>query len=156
MKITLRCGSVLRAGPERELVDKYIKRANGLAGTCGFHSVREIQIDLKKSKTRTEETEKLLQDIPPGALLILMDERGKDMPSRKIAKFLQNKSLDGISEVIFVIGGADGFEPGLIPNGSQKWSFGSQTWPHKMVRVMLAEQMYRALSILSGSPYHRD
>jgi 23S rRNA (pseudouridine1915-N3)-methyltransferase len=55
-----------------------------------------------------------------------------------------------------VIGGADGFEPSALPNGAIRWRFGVQTWPHKLVRVMIAEQVYRALSILSGSPYHRD
>lgn len=94
--------------------------------------------------------------MPPGAKLIVMDERGKSLSSRDISKKVSKLRDDGISELIIVIGGADGFEPSAIPNGAEKWSFGNQTWPHKLVRVMLAEQLYRALSILSGSPYHRD
>ena len=81
-----------------------------------------------------------------------MDERGQNMTSRKIAQFIQELDED----VTFVIGGADGFEPDLLPRSTTRWSFGNQTWPHKLLRVMLAEQMYRALSILSGTPYHRD
>ncbi len=156
MKITLRCGSIIRKGAERDLTDEYLKRAAGLAAACGFRGISEQEIDLKKCRNRREETEKILKDIPAGAKLILMDERGKDMTSREIAKFLERENADGTPELIFAIGGADGFEPGALPANCRKWSFGHQTWPHKLVRVMLAEQMYRALSILTGSPYHRD
>jgi len=63
---------------------------------------------------------------------------------------------DGAKSLHILIGGADGFEPSALPKGAVKWSLGRATWPHKLVRVMIAEQVYRALSILSGSPYHRD
>jgi len=156
MKITLRCASVIRSGPERDLVDDYLKRASGLVGRCGIHSVTEQQIDLKKFKNRTDETKKLLSDLPPGATVIVLDERGKSLTSRQVAKFVETQAQSGIKDVIVLIGGADGFDAKALPAGTIKWSFGAHTWPHKLVRVMLAEQMYRALSILAGSPYHRD
>lgn len=156
MKLTLRAGGNIRSGPERDMIDDYMKRASGLARSQGFHSVIEQQIDLKSCKNRTQETEKLLSSIPSHAKLILMDERGKSLTSRKLAQNISNLRNDGFSELYLVIGGADGFDPALIPPGTQKWAFGVQTWPHKLLRVMLTEQIYRALTILAGTPYHRD
>ena len=156
MKIILRCGGILRSSPERELVDDYLKRANGLVQSCGFHSVSEEQVELKKCKSRAEETEKITSDRSSSYQYIILDERGKSLTSRQIAKTLTRLKDDGISETIFVIGGADGFEPAKLPKNVMKLSFGSQVWPHKLVRIMIAEQVYRALSIMAGSPYHRD
>lgn len=156
MKLILRAGGIIRSGPERDLIDDYLKRANGLTRPCGFHSALEQQVDLRRDKTRASETQTLLGDIPPNSKLIIMDERGKALKSRQIAKKIASCRDDGISELIICIGGADGFEPAAIPPSTERWSFGVQTWPHKMVRVMLAEQIYRALSILASTPYHRD
>ena len=156
MRITLRSGGVIRNGPERDLIDDYIKRANGLTRNTGFQSVNEDQIDLKKEKNRRDETQKLLPGLPASTFRVILDERGKSVSSRDIAKHLAKARDDGYTEFEFVIGGADGFEPAAIPAGTIKWSFGIQTWPHKLVRIMLAEQVYRALSILARTPYHRD
>ena len=156
MKIFLRAGGVIRTGAERDLIDDYIKRANGLARGTGFTSIEEQQIDLRRAKSRAEETQVLFQGIPENAIIIILDERGKALTSRKISNQLIDWRSDGNSSVIIMIGGADGFEPANIPTGVIKWSFGHQTWPHKMVRVMASEQIYRALSIIAGTPYHRD
>lgn len=156
MKIIIRAGSIMRSGPERDLVDEYLKRGSGLTGRTGIHSISEQEVDLKKCKSRAEETDKILSIKAASAKIILLDERGKNITSRDIAKTLRTAQSDGHDQLILAIGGADGFEPSALPSGLQKWSFGQQTWPHKLVRVMAAEQMYRALSILAGSPYHRD
>lgn len=156
MKITLRAGGVIRSGAERDLIDDYLKRANGLANRCGVHSVNEQQVDLRKEKSRIAETQTLLDGLPTNSKMIILDERGKSLTSRQFTKKLANFRDDGLSDLIIVIGGADGFEPSRIPAGTERWCFGQQTWPHKMVRIMLAEQIYRALSILAGTPYHRD
>lgn len=156
MKLIIRAGGLMRSGPERDLVDDYMKRANGLAGRCGFLSVAEQDVDLKKCRNRSEETQKILSGITSAAKLVVLDERGRSPTSRNIAQKLQQVQSDGLESFILVIGGADGFEPSELPNGVEKWSFGQQTWPHKLVRVLAAEQMYRALSILAGTPYHRD
>lgn len=160
MKITLRAGGVLRGGPEKTLIDDYLTRAQGLARGTGFLSVEEQGVELKGQYDRGAETEKLLSSIGPSDELILLDERGKSPTSREIAQHFARLRDDGVSACYLLIGGADGFEPSVVknlrPGRITKWSFGSQTWPHKMVRVMAAEQIYRALSILAKTPYHRD
>jgi len=160
MRIILRAGGVLRKGPEYELVQDYVTRAQGLARGTGFLGVAEEPIDLKGQHNRASETEKLLSGILPSDELILLDERGKSPTSRDIAGHFDRLKQDGIANCYILIGGADGFDPASVtsarPGRITKWSFGHQTWPHKMVRVMAAEQIYRALSILAGTPYHRD
>lgn len=160
MKLILRAGGILRNGPEKTLVDDYMARAQGLARTTGFLSVEEQGVELKGQYDRANETEKLLSVVKPSDELIILDERGKSPTSRDIAKHFSRLRDDGISACYMVIGGADGFEPSTVkemrPGRITKWSFGAQTWPHKMVRVMAAEQIYRALSILAKTPYHRD
>lgn len=160
MKIILRAGGVLRKGPEYDLVKDYITRAQGLARGTGFLSVEEQGIELKGQYDRASETEKLLAGITASDELILLDERGKSPKSRDIAAHLSRLRDDGVGTTYILIGGADGFDPARIkslrPGRITRWSFGAQTWPHKMVRAMAAEQIYRALSILAGTPYHRD
>lgn len=155
-KIIIRAGGAMRNGPEREMVDDYINRAHLLARQTGFLSVEEQSVDVRNCKSRAEETQKIFEPIPNTALCIALDERGKPLTSRNIAKQFERASEDGLIEVYLVIGAADGFEPSAIPHHVRKWALGPQTWPHKLVRVMIAEQTYRALSILAGTPYHRD
>lgn len=156
MKIILRAGGVIRSGPEREMIDDYLQRAQGLARGTGFLSVEEQQVDLRSAKSRATETQMLLGDMPAGAKLVIFDERGKTPTSRQISTQFANWRDDSIGQLVLVIGGADGFEPSSIPAGTTRWAFGPQTWPHKMARIMAAEQIYRALSILARTPYHRD
>lgn len=160
MKLILRAGGILRSGPEKTLVDDYITRAQGLARGTGFRCVEEQGVELKGQYDRSAETTKLLSGINPSDELILLDERGKSPTSREIAQHFARLRDDGVGASYMVIGGADGFDPSIVkairPGQITKWSFGSQTWPHKMVRVMAAEQIYRALSILAKTPYHRD
>jgi len=156
VKIILRAGGVIRSGPERAMIDDYMKRAQGLSRGTGFLGVEEQQVDLRSAKSRESETVTLLKDIPSGAKLIIFDERGKTPTSREISKHFASWRDEGHSQLILTIGGADGFEPSAIPQGTTRWAFGPQTWPHKMVRMMAAEQIYRALSILARTPYHRD
>jgi len=131
-----------------------------LARGTGFRSVEEQGVELKGQFDRAAETTKLLSAVYPSDELILLDERGKSPTSRDIAKHFAKLRDDGIGASYLIIGGADGFDPAVVknmrPGRITKWSFGSQTWPHKMVRVMAAEQIYRALSILAKTPYHRD
>lgn len=156
MRLTIRAAGHIRKGPERELIDDYVRRGQGLAKACGFLGFTEQQVDLKNAKSRAAETVLLTGDIPPTHKIVILDERGKALTSRGIAKQIADWRDDGIAETVFIIGGADGFEPDSLPRGVTRWAFGTQVWPHKLVRVMLAEQLYRALSILAGAPYHRD
>lgn len=154
MKITLRCAGLIKSGPERELVDDYLKRANGLSRRLGISAVVESAVDIRNQKSRAAETDAILS--PDCDILVILDERGKTVTSRQIAKSLAKWRDDGTRNLMIAIGGADGFEPSSLPTNVQKWNFGSQTWPHKLVRIMLAEQIYRGLSILDDRPYHRD
>lgn len=157
MKIIIRAGGILRKGPEHDMVQDYIKRANGLARGCGFIGVEDQGVDLSKCKTRTAETQQLLSfNAQTADPIIILDERGKDIKSRQMAQHISRWRDDGSKTLHILIGGADGFDPESLPKGVTKWCLGRATWPHKLVRVMIAEQTYRALSILSGSPYHRD
>ena len=160
MKLILRAGGVLRKGPEKTLVDDYITRAQGLARGTGFISVEEQGVEFKGQYDRAGETTKLFSAIKSSDELILLDERGKSPTSREIAAHFERLRDDGVAATYILIGGADGFEPSVVkslrPGRITKWSFGAQTWPHKMVRVMAAEQIYRALTILAKTPYHRD
>jgi len=97
----------------------------------------------------------LRRAIPRGARTIALDERGKPLSSPDFAALLARWRDDGVSDTAFLIGGADGFDPALRAEADQRLSLGPMVWPHMLVRVMLAEQLYRAASILSGSPYHR-
>ena len=155
-RIVIRAGGAMRNGAERNMVDDYINRANLLSRQTGFRSVEEQSIDVRNCKNRAEETRKIFEGIPNTALCIVLDERGKTPKSRDIAKQFAQARDNGESDIYLVIGAADGFEPSEIPQNKRKWALGPQTWPHKLVRVMIAEQTYRALSILAGSPYHRD
>lgn len=160
MKLILRAGGVLRKGPEKTLVDDYITRAQGLARGTGFISVEEQGVEFKGQYDRAGETTKLFSAVKSSDELILLDERGKSPTSREIAAHFERLRDDGVAATYILIGGADGFEPSVVkslrPGRITKWSFGAQTWPHKMVRVMAAEQIYRALTILAKTPYHRD
>ncbi len=146
----------MKSGPERDMVDDYLKRAALLTRQTGFLSIEEQAIDVRNCKNRKEETHRLFNGLPNSAVIIALDERGKTPSSRKIAADFAKFRDEGQSEVYLIIGAADGFEPKAIPTGVRRWALGSQTWPHKLVRVMIAEQCYRALSILAGTPYHRD
>jgi 23S rRNA (pseudouridine1915-N3)-methyltransferase len=91
-----------------------------------------------------------------GAHVIACDEHGKARTSREFAAHIGRLRDDGVRKLVLVIGGADGLDPSLIAAANETLAFGVQTWPHALARAMLAEQVYRAVTILSGSPYHRD
>lgn len=156
MKIILRADGIIRSGPERLLIDDYIKRANSTSRSVGFLNVHEEQINLRAVKTITEKTKILLRFNSLNEKLIILDERGIQPTSKQISKQFSKWRDNNIKKLILVIGGADGFDQTNVPNEITRWAFGRQTWPHKMVRAMAAEQIYRAISILSSTPYHRE
>lgn len=155
MKIILRASGLMKSGPERDMVDDYITRARHLGRGLGIPDISESAVDTRSAKSRSAETQTLLSPYA-GAKIIVLDERGKNLTSRQMASQITKWRDAAESELVFAIGGADGFEPGDIPPGAVKWSFGSHVWPHKLVRVMLSEQIYRSLSIMANTPYHRD
>jgi len=156
VKIILRADGIIRSGPERLLIDDYIKRAKSTSRAVGFHDVFEEQINLRAVKALSEKTKILTRYNSSNEKLIILDERGLQPTSKQISKQFSHWRDNNIRKLILVIGGANGFDQSNVSNDIIRWAFGQQTWPHKMVRVMAAEQIYRAMSILSSTPYHRD
>jgi 23S rRNA (pseudouridine1915-N3)-methyltransferase len=94
--------------------------------------------------------------VPEGSYLIACDEHGEQPTSRKFSEKVAALRDAGEKRLVLVIGGADGLSPAVLAAARSKLAFGPQTWPHALARVMLAEQVYRAVTLLAGSPYHRD
>lgn len=145
----------LRAGPERALTDDYYTRLDRTGRPLGLGPVAEIEVEDRKNLGMSAEAVLLERAIPTGAFIVAMDERGKILSSPDFAAQLARWRDAGRQDVAFVIGGADGIDPSLRARADFAISFGAMVWPHMLVRVMLAEQLYRAATILGGGPYHR-
>ncbi|WP_300542514.1 23S rRNA (pseudouridine(1915)-N(3))-methyltransferase RlmH [Maricaulis sp.] len=156
MKLRIAALGRMKSGPERELVDTYADRCTATGRPIGLGPLVETEIDNRAFKTAGEESRALAASLEPGARLILLDERGRVLTSRDFAGTLGRWRDEGAREAVFCIGGADGHDRTQLPRPDLMLAFGPAVWPHKLVRVMLAEQLYRAVSILAGSPYHRD
>jgi 23S rRNA (pseudouridine1915-N3)-methyltransferase len=145
----------LRAGPEKTLIDDYLTRFDRTGRALGLGPARVVEVEDRKGGGMAAEATLLEKAIPDGAVLAVLDERGKVMTSPKFADTLGRFRDDGRSDIAFVIGGADGIDPALRAKADMALSLGQMVWPHMLARVMLSEQLYRAASILAGSPYHR-
>ena len=145
----------LRTGPERALIDDYIERCDRTGRALSLGPVTEHEVEDKRGGGMAAEADLLARAVPSGAALVVLDERGKMLSSPELATALASWRDGGRQDVAFVIGGADGIDPALRAKSDLAISFGRMVWPHMLVRVMLAEQLYRATTILSGSPYHR-
>ncbi|MFW2541079.1 23S rRNA (pseudouridine(1915)-N(3))-methyltransferase RlmH [Primorskyibacter sp. 2E107] len=155
MRIHLCVVGRLRAGPERTLIDDYIKRFDRTGRALSLGPVSVHEVDERKGGGMAGEADLLRRAIPSGAKLCCLDERGTLMSSPQFSDWMGRVRDDGAGDLAFVIGGADGIDPGLRAEANLSLSFGQMVWPHMMVRVMLTEQLYRAASIMAGSPYHR-
>ena len=145
----------LRNGPERDLIDDYLTRFDRTGRALSLGPASVIEVEDKKGGGKAAEAVLLERALPKGAKLAVLDERGKVMTSPVFAERLGGWRDDGAQDLVFVIGGADGIDKSLRAKADFALSFGSMVWPHMLARVMLAEQLYRAASILAGSPYHR-
>lgn len=159
MKITIAAIGKLKAGPEREIADRLLSRAKGSGKKIGLSfSVKELAESRSgSSKSRKEqEAAGLCAALPKNAVLIALDERGVTVDSRTFAGHLEKWRDSGVAEIAFAIGGADGHGKAVLEQSDMQIAFGAMTWPHQFARLMLFEQLYRAVTILSGHPYHRD
>ena len=149
----------LKQGPERELAERYRERFDDIGRKLGFRGL-EVQ-EIAESRARdaasraAEEAAAISAAIPPKSALVALDGRGENLESSAFARLLGRWRDDQIANTVFAIGGADGLSPELRRMAQLRMAFGSATWPHQMVRVMLLEQVYRAATILAGHPYHR-
>lgn len=144
----------LRSGPERALIDDYAARLERTGRPLGLTALVEHEVEARRGGAEAE-AELLARTIPPGAAICCLDERGRTLTSPAFAQHLAAWRDAGRQDAAFLIGGADGHSPALRARADLVLSFGAMVWPHLLVRVMLAEQIYRAATILAGSPYHR-
>ena len=142
-------------GPEPELARDYVERATAAGRSLGLGPVEIVEVESRKPGKEAEAAV-LLAAVPAGAYVIACDERGATWPSRKFAGHVGALRDRGLRHAVFLIGGADGLADEVRAAAAETLAFGPQTWPHALARVMLAEQLYRAVTILAGSPYHRD
>ena len=152
MDITVVAVGRARQGPERALFEHYLGRLRWRLTLKEVEEKRPLRSDaLKRS-----EAEQIRRALPDGAVLVALDERGKSITSRAFAELLGDWRDSGRGKAAFVIGGANGLDPALRRQADLVLNLGAMTWPHMLVRALLAEQIYRAEQILSGGPYHRD
>ena len=155
MKIVIAAVGRLGRSPEATLARDYAARATASGRTLGLGPVEIAEVEPRRPG-KPAEAEALRAAAGEGALLIACDERGRAWPSRDFAARIAGWRDGGERRLVFLLGGADGLDPALREAARETLAFGPQTWPHALVRVMLAEQAYRAVTILAGSPYHRD
>ncbi|MEQ8665642.1 MAG: 23S rRNA (pseudouridine(1915)-N(3))-methyltransferase RlmH [Rhodospirillales bacterium] len=152
MRLQIRAVGRMKPGPEQELLDLYRKRLSW--------QLDILEIDDRKSAGSTPERiaregAQLQADLPPGAVVVALDERGRELDSREFSRTLTAWRDNARLPIVFMIGGADGLERELVNKADLTLCFGRMTWPHMMVRAMLVEQIFRAQSIQQGHPYHR-
>ncbi len=159
MRIVLLAVGRMKQGPERELLARYAERAQALARSVGLTGFDLRELDESRarqpSERRRDEASAILGEIPPGARVILLDERGQATSSQAFAEMVGRARDEGISAVVLVIGGADGLGDEIRSKAHHRIAYGAATFPHQIVRVLAAEQVYRAMTILAGHPYHR-
>ena len=154
MKVTICAVGRLRKSPELSLIEDYLDRFNKAGRSMGLGPAAITEVEDKKNLGMEAEAPLLERAIPEGAVLVTLGERGQLISSPGFAEKL-GRWRDEARDVAFVIGGADGISPALRAKADYSISFGKMVWPHMLVRVMLAEQIYRAGQILAGTPYHR-
>lgn len=154
MKIAIVAVGRLPRSPEADLVKLYVDRASAAGRALALGPVEVIEVEAKKSG-KAPEAEALRPHLED-AHVIACDEHGQARPSRTFAAEIARLRDDGVRKLVFLIGGADGLDISILAAARGKLAFGPQTWPHALARAMLAEQVYRAVTILAGSPYHRD
>ncbi len=151
MRLTIAAVWRLRAGPEKTLYDDYVGR---LPWKTTLKEVTERRKDSSPQR-KAREAELLLAAVPRGATAVALDQGGKALDSEALARAIGGWRDGGVSQLAFLIGGADGHGQAVLERADLVLSLGPMTWPHLLARVMLAEQLYRAAAILSNHPYHR-
>ena len=160
MKIGIHAVGRMKSGPEKELAERYCERFAKAGPAIGLEFAGVVETAEGRARDaderRREEGAKLRTHLAAGAALILLDERGRNISSKDFAGQIGSLRDGGRKSLILAIGGADGHDAGLRGSADMVISFGAATWPHQLIRIMLAEQLYRAATILSGHPYHRS
>lgn len=151
LKVEIICVSRVKRGSYHDLIEDYKRRINWNL------TIREIEArNTDPAKAQQEEQEKILALLNSHAIVVVLDERGDGLRSLDFAKTIEKFMNSGENHFQFIIGGADGLLDDVRNRANILLSFGHQTWPHLLARVMLLEQIYRAQQILAGHPYHRE
>jgi len=160
MRLTIAAIGRLKPGPERELFKTYVDRLEAVGRNHHIGPVSLVEIPESKQRTaaarREDEAKRLLEKLGATPYLIVLDEAGEALSSRKFADFLRNRRDAGEAELAFVVGAADGIGKPLTDKAKQQLALGPMTLSHGLARVVLAEQLYRAGTIIAGHPYHRE
>ena len=155
MRMVIAAVGRLRQGPEAALVADYLARHAKAGRALGLPPVSLVEVEDRRGGGMAAEAALLARAIPEGAELVALDERGEDWTSPDLAARIAGWRDQGRPDLAFVIGGADGIDPALRDRAEARLRLGRMVWPHMLARVMLSEQLYRAATILNGSPYHR-
>lgn len=160
MRVSVFAVGRMKAGPERELVERYFDRFSKSGPPLGLEFAGVSEIPESRGQTaglrKAEEAQRINEALDNGAALILLDERGKALGSEDFAERIGRMRDDGKRQLIVAIGGPDGHDPALRSRADLVLALGSLTWPHQIARILVAEQLYRAATILAGHPYHRS
>jgi 23S rRNA (pseudouridine1915-N3)-methyltransferase len=159
MRLLIAAVGRLKQGPERELFAHYLARAEAAGRTLGLTPVAAIEIAEAKVATMSarlkSEAEALIAKLPPAHKLIALERTGKSLSSEAFARLLAKHRDDGTQGLAFLVGGADGLGEQALAKAELMLSLSSMTLPHGLARIVLAEQIYRAVTIIAGHPYHR-
>lgn len=159
MRLSILTIGKMKSGPEAELLARYVDRSQKAGRQLGFTGPSVLEWSESKANSsdlrKEDEAKTMLASLKPGATLICLDERGKDISSNDLSKLMRNALDNSVPEIAFAIGGPDGHAANLRDKADQIIRLGKMTWPHQLARIMLAEQIYRSITILSGHPYHR-
>jgi 23S rRNA (pseudouridine1915-N3)-methyltransferase len=149
----------LKTGPEKLMADDYTKRITPMGRKAGITSLKIgewSESQNANAKQRMEEEAIILwAAVPHGATTLALDERGKSLSSEDFAARIKKCADNGISDLVFMIGGPDGHSPQTREKANELIALGPMTWPHRLVRIMLLEQIYRSVTIMVNHPYHR-
>jgi len=158
MRLVILAVGRMKSGPEAELAARYLDRLKKTGRSVGVSDVevRELaESGAQRAADRKAEEAEALRKLIGGAAFVALDETGRNLTSEDFAGIVRAKAEEGAASLAFVIGGPDGLDPALRDEAAATIAFGKMTWPHKIARLMLSEQLYRAATILSGHPYHR-
>jgi 23S rRNA (pseudouridine1915-N3)-methyltransferase len=159
MRVSVLAIGRLKAGPETELCERYRKRALQAGRQLGLKDIEIVEIRESRAdspdKRQLEEAIALSNVIPEGAAVVVLDETGESLGSAGLTEKVRLWRDEGRPALVFVVGGPDGLARSIRDKAHLILAFGAATWPHQLARIMLLEQIYRAVTILAGHPYHR-